>query len=71
MFFILKKYLIKCWQCATHVLTYRRAKEGGEEMHNTNVEIIVNLIVIILRNNQVDEKVIEKIIKAVYPNING
>ena len=40
-------------------------------MHNTNVEIIVNLIVIILRNNQVDEKVIEKIIKAVYPKING
>lgn len=46
-------------------------RKGGEEMHNTNVEIIVNLIVIILRNNQVDEKVIEKIIKAVYPNING
>lgn len=40
-------------------------------MHNTNVEIIANLIVIILRNNQVDEKVIEKIIKAVYQNING
>lgn len=40
-------------------------------MHNTNVEIIVNLIVIILKKNQVDEKVIEKIIKAVYPNING
>ena len=40
-------------------------------MHNTNVEIIINLIVIILRNNQVDEKVIKEIIKAVYPNING
>ncbi len=40
-------------------------------MHNTNVEIIVNLIVIILKKNQVDEKVIKEIIKAVYPNING
>lgn len=57
--------------CVTCVLLYKRAQEGGEKMHNTNVEIIVNLIVIILRNNQVDEKVIEKIIKAVYPNING
>lgn len=40
-------------------------------MHNTNVETIVNLIIIILRYNKVDEKVIEEIIKAVYPEING
>ena len=40
-------------------------------MHHTNTEIIVNLIVIILKNNHVDEKVIDEIIKAVYPYING
>ncbi len=40
-------------------------------MHNTNVEIIVNLIVIILKKNQVDEKVIKEIIKAVYEQTNG
>ena len=66
-----KKYSKKCCTLLTHVLLYKRAMKGGEEMHNTNVEIIINLIVIILRNNQVDEKVIKKIIKAVYPNING
>ncbi len=40
-------------------------------MHNTNVEIIVNLIIIILKKNQVDEKVIKEIIKAVYEQTNG